>query len=186
VAQIKALHVLGLINQYSAAVFGQVSLKTGKIFVMAVTLGLLGACAPMSPYEAVDSPAVRKTVENARTPGDHAALVTYFENLAAEMRIKAEEQRQLLQHFQEKSYLYGRQAQDRQSHTWALMNRYERAAKASMGKAASHRRLAAGIEQDEGERYAATGAGSARTEGTSGTSRTEDAGTRSSPPPHNN
>ena len=155
--------------------------------MMTATLGLLGACAPMSPYEAVDSPAVRKTVENARTPGDHAALVTYFENLAAEMRIKAEEQRQRLQHFQEKSYLYGRQAQDRQSHTWALMNRYERAAKASMGKAASHRRLAAGIEQDEaeryaneGERYAVGGAGSARTPGTSGTSRTGDAATRSS------
>jgi len=168
-----------------AAVFEQVSVKTGKFFVMAATLGLLGACAPMSPYEAVDSPAVRKTVENARTPGDHAALVTYFENLAAEMRIKAEEQRQLLQHFQEKSYLYGRQAQDRQSHTWALMNRYERAAKASMGKAASHRRLAAGLEQDEGERYAATGARSAKTPGTAGTSRTGDAGTRSSRHPHN-
>ena len=56
-----------------AVVFEQVSVKTGKFFVMAATL-LLGACAPMSPYEAVDSPAVRKTVENARTPGDHAAL----------------------------------------------------------------------------------------------------------------
>ena len=162
--------------------------------MMAATLGLMGACAPMSPYEAVDSPAVRKTVENARTPGDHAALVTYFENLAAEMRIKAEEQRQLLQHFQEKSYLYGRQAQDRQSHTWALMNRYERAAKASMGKAALHRRLADGLGPDDRERHAATGAVSARTSGASGTSgtsgisgtsRTGDAGSHSSRHPHN-
>jgi len=176
------------------AVFGQVSVETGKIFVIAATLGLMGACAPMSPYEAVDSPAVRKTVENARSPGDHAALVTYFENLAAEMRIKAEEQRQLLQHFQEKSYLYGRQAQDRQSHTWALMNRYERAAKASMGKAALHRRLADGLGPDDRERHAATGAVSARTSGASGTSgtsgisgtsRTGDAGSHSSRHPHN-
>ena len=73
----------------------------------------------------------------------------YFENLAAEMRIKAEEQRKLLQHYQEKSYLYGRQAQDQQSHTWALMHRYEQAAKTSLGKAASHRRLAATLERDE-------------------------------------
>ena len=139
----------------------------------------------MSPYEVVNSPAVLQRVENARTPADHAALSTYFENLAAEMRIKAEEQRQLLQHFQEKSYLYGRQAQDRKSHTWALMHRYEQAAKTSLGKAAWHRRLAAGAEQDEGKRYAATRAGSARSLGTSGTSRTEDVGTRSSRAPHN-
>ena len=84
---------------------------------MAATLGLLAACAPMSPYEVVNSPDVLQRVENARTRTDHAALVTYFENLAVEMRIKAEEQRQLLQHFQEKSYLYGRQAQDLKSHS---------------------------------------------------------------------
>ena len=133
----------------SLAVFGQVSVKTGKIFVMVATLGLIGACAPMSPYEAVNSPAVLKRVENARTRADHTALSIYFENLAAEMRIKAEEQRKLLQHYQEKSYLYGRQAQDQQSHTWALMHRYEQAAKTSLGKAASHRRLAATLERDE-------------------------------------
>ena len=116
---------------------------------MVATLGLVGACAPMSPYEAVNSPAVLKRVENARTLADHTALSIYFENLAAEMRIKAEEQRKLLQHYQEKSYLYGRQAQDQQSHTWALMHRYEQAAKTSLGKAASHRRLAATPERDE-------------------------------------
>ena len=116
---------------------------------MVATLGLVGACAPMSPYEAVNSPAVLKRVENARTRADHTALSIYFENLAAEMRIKAEEQRKLLQHYQEKSYLYGRQAQDQQSHTRALMHRYEQAAKTSLGKAASHRRLAATLERDE-------------------------------------
>ncbi|WON73694.1 hypothetical protein [Nitrosospira sp. Is2] len=125
-------------------------MKTGKVFVMAATLGILCACAPMSPYEAVNSPAVLKIVENARTTGDHAALSTYFENLAAEMRIKAEEQRKLLQHYQEKSYLYGRQAQDQQSHTWALMHRYEQAAKTSLGKAASHRQIAARLARESG------------------------------------
>jgi hypothetical protein len=130
--------------------------KTAKFFVMAATLSLLGACAPMSPYELVDSPAVLKTVENARTRDDHAALSTYFENLAAEMRVKAEEQRQLLQHFREKSYLYGRQAQDRQSHTWALMHRYEQAVKKSLAKASSHRQIAARLERDDQERYASS------------------------------
>lgn len=102
----------------------------------------------MSPYEIVDSPALRKTVESARTRDDHEALTRHFETLAGEMRRKAEEQRQLLQHYEEKSYLYGRQAQDRQSHTWALMRRYEQAAKTSQSNAASHRQIAAELERN--------------------------------------
>jgi len=111
-------------------------------------LGLLASCAPMSPYQAVDSPALRQTVENARTREDHEALTRQFETLASEMRRKAEEQRELLQHYEEKSYLYGRQAQDLQSHTWALMVKYEKAARTSQSYAASHRQIAAQLEQD--------------------------------------
>ena len=108
----------------------------------------LSSCAPMSPYEAVNSPALLKTVEEARTYKDHYALTKHFENLAEEMRARANEQRKLLDHYQEKSYLYGRLAQDQQSHTWALMQRYEQAAKASLGKAALHRQIAARLEQE--------------------------------------
>ena len=111
-------------------------------------LVLLSSCAPMSPYEAVNSPALLKTVEEARTYKDHYALTKQFENLAEEMRARANEQRKLLDHYQEKSYLYGRLAQDQQSHTWALMQRYEHAAKASLGKAALHRQIAARLEQE--------------------------------------
>ncbi len=112
---------------------------------MAFVFGWLAACAPMSPYEAINSPALREAVQNARTRGDHDTLARNFENLTREMRVKAEEQRKLLQHYQEKGYLYGRQAQDRQSHTWALMVRYEQAAEKSFPKAALHRQLAAGL-----------------------------------------
>jgi hypothetical protein len=111
-------------------------------------LGLLASCAPMSPYEIVDSPALRKTVESARTRDDHEALTRHFDTLAGEMRRKAEEQRQLLQHYEEKSYLYGRQAQDRQAHTWALMRKYEQAAKTSQANAASHRQIAIQLERN--------------------------------------
>ncbi|BCT67778.1 hypothetical protein NNRS527_01366 [Nitrosospira sp. NRS527] len=116
---------------------------------MISTFGLLVACAPMSRYEAVKSPAILKAVQNARTYGDHNALAKRFENLAKEMRMKAEEQKRLLEHYQEKSYLYGRQAQDRKSHTWALMHRYEQAAKTSLSKAAAHRQMAAKLKQDD-------------------------------------
>ncbi|SEK65830.1 hypothetical protein [Nitrosovibrio tenuis] len=111
-------------------------------------LGLLTSCVPMSPYEIVDSPVLRKTVENARTRDDHQALTKHFETLAEEMRKKAEEQRKLLQHYEEKGYLYGRQAQDRRSHTWALMLKYEKAAKTSRINAASHRKIAAELERN--------------------------------------
>jgi hypothetical protein len=116
---------------------------------MISTLGLLVACAPMSRYEAVKSPAILKAVRDAKTYNDHNALAKGFENLAKEMRMQAEEQRKLLEHYQEKSYLYGRQAQDLKSHTWALMHRYEQAAKTSLGKAATHRQTAAKLKQDD-------------------------------------
>ncbi len=111
-------------------------------------LGSLVSCAPMSPYEAVSSPALLKTVESARTREDHKALTMHFETLAGEMHRKAEEQRKLLRHYEEKSYLYGRQAQDRQSHTWALMLKYEKAAKTSQINAASHRKIATEFERN--------------------------------------
>lgn len=103
----------------------------------------------MSPYQAVDSPALQKAVKDARTYSDHAALTDRFERLAREMRIKAEEQKKLLQHYQERSYLYGRRAQDRQSRTWALMHRYEQAVKKSLRKAASHRQMAAKLKRED-------------------------------------
>lgn len=132
-------------------------MKIRQLLVITAMLGLLASCAPMSPYETVNSPVLRKTVQNARTRGDHEALTKYFEKLAEEMRIKAEEQRKLLEHYQEKSYFYGRQAQDRQSHTWALMVKYEQALKKSLIKAASHRQIAAKLEHDERENYIASG-----------------------------
>lgn len=121
----------------------------GKRFAVVVfILGFLASCAPMSRYEAIDSPALRQTVENARTREDHEALTRHFETLASEMRSRGEEQRKLLRHYEEKSYLYGRQAQDRQSHTWALMLKYEKAARMSQIYATSHRQIASQLEQD--------------------------------------
>jgi hypothetical protein len=101
----------------------------------------------MSRYQAVDSPSLQQASQNARTLGDHLALTQHYENLAREMQANAGEQQKLLNHYQEKSYLYGRQAQDRQSHTWALMVKYEQAAKTSLSKAALHRQIAAELRQ---------------------------------------
>ena len=123
-------------------------MKTEKFVAIIFMFGLLVSCAPMSPYEAINSPVLRKAVQSARTRSDHYALTGYFENLAQEMQAKAEEQRKLLEHYQAKSYLYGRQAQDQQSHTWALMRRYEQAAEKSLAEAASHRQIAAELARE--------------------------------------
>lgn len=124
-------------------------METRKILTTVTILLLLASCAPMSPYEAVNSPTLRKVVQSARTRSDHDALRKHFENLAQEMREKAEEQRNLLEHYQEKGYLYGRQSQDRQSQTWALMLKYEQAIKTSLAKAAVHRQAAAELARDD-------------------------------------
>jgi hypothetical protein len=128
---------------------------------------LLASCAPMSRYEAVDNPSLRQASKNARTPGDHLALTEHYENLAREMQTNAREQQNLLDHYQEKSYFYGRQAQDKQSHTWALMVKYEQAAKTSLNKAAFHRQTAARLQHRDapaaGRRLTHAGARSAAT-----------------------
>ena len=55
-------------------------------------------------------------------------LAQRYENTAKEMLVKVEEQKKRLQHYDDKSYLYGREGQDFQSHALALLRKYERAA----------------------------------------------------------
>lgn len=120
-----------------------------RTFFAALSIGLLAACAQMSPHEAVQNPAVRKAAQNARTRSDHDALSRYFEGAAKEMQTKAAEQKKLLEHYEEKSYLYGRQAQDLKSHTTALVRKYEETAEENIKEAALHRQMAAEIAKRE-------------------------------------
>src|SRR5687768_13224455 len=124
-------------------------MKTRKFFAV-LSLGLLGACAQMSPHEAVQNTNIRKAAENARTRSDHDALTKYFDGAAREMQAKAQEQKHLLEHYEKKGYLYGRQAQDLKSHTAALLRKYEANAEENIKEAAIHRRMA--LEQAKRER----------------------------------
>lgn len=96
----------------------------------------------MGPHEA-ENVTARNAAESAKTYADHDRLAQRYQNTAKELRVKAEEQKKLLQHYEEKSYLYGRQAQDNKSHTQALVARYERAVEDNVKLAAHHRNLAA-------------------------------------------
>jgi hypothetical protein len=116
-------------------------MKTRKFFAV-LSLSLIAACAQVSPHEAVQNTNIRKATQNARTRSDHDALTKYFEDAAKEMQTKAEEQKHLLEHYEEKGYLYGRQAQDLKSHTAALLRKYEASAEENIKEAAAHRQMA--------------------------------------------
>lgn len=124
-------------------------MKTRKFFA-AISLSVLAACAQISPQEAVQNTPARKASQNARARGDHDALSKYFEDSAKEMQAKAEEQRKLLEHYEEKSYLYGRQAQDLKSHTAAMVRKYEANADENIRQAAIHRQMA--VDQKKHDR----------------------------------
>lgn len=115
-----------------------------------MSLGLLAACAQMTPLEAVQNTHARKAAQNARTRSDHDALTKYFEDKAEEIHSKDEEQKKLLEHYEQKSYLYGRQAQDLESRTSALVRKYEEIERASIKEAAAHRHMAKEAADTEG------------------------------------
>ena len=79
---------------------------------------------------------------------NHESVAKYYEDSAAEMRAKVQEQKQLLEQYEDKSYLYGKKAQDLQSHTSALIRKYEQAAEADAKKANTHRQIAARIKEN--------------------------------------
>ena len=123
-------------------------MKTRRFFTV-LSFSLLAACAQISPHEAVQNTNVRKAAQNARTRSDHDALTRYFEDAAKEMQTKAQEQKTLLEHYEEKGYLYGRQAQDLKSHTAALLRKFEANADENIREAAAHRQMA--LEQAKRE-----------------------------------
>ncbi|KIO49087.1 hypothetical protein [Nitrosospira sp. NpAV] len=122
--------------------------KAKDIVTALSTIGLLASCAPMATYETGEGPTGLAGIQNATTPSEHKTLAKYHEDKADDLWIKAKEQKQLLEHYEEKSYLYGKRAQDLQAHTWALIRNYERAAMASIKEAATHRQVASELEKD--------------------------------------
>lgn len=65
----------------------------------------------------------------------------FYKEIAKNLKAKAKEQEQLLKHYEDKSYLYGKRAQDLQAHTWALMQKYQRDSIESLNKATDHRQI---------------------------------------------
>jgi hypothetical protein len=125
-----------------------VKTKSGTFVAILSALGLLASCAQMSPLEAQNDN-IHRAGKSAKTYADHDKLAKQYQNTAKEMLKKAEEQKKLLQHYEEKSYLYGRQAQDKQSHTAALLHKYERTAEEDIKQAAFHQKMASELAQHD-------------------------------------
>jgi hypothetical protein len=116
------------------------------VFTLLFLVGLLGACAPMSK-NVVKEEANQAAIQNATTQSDHYALAKRLEDAAKEMRAKAEEQKALLQQY-ENGNLYGWQSHSLRSNALALIRKYEQAAQSKMREAASHRQLARKLEDN--------------------------------------
>ena len=123
--------------------------RPGNILAALSMVGLLASLSPsVAAAEPADTPEIRAAVQNAATPGDHEAVAKHYEDAAAQMQAKVNEKKELLEHYEDKSYLYGRQAQDLQAHTEALIRHYGRTARANMKEAALHRQMASKLKEN--------------------------------------
>ncbi|MDP3529357.1 hypothetical protein [Methylicorpusculum sp.] len=112
-------------------------MKTKLPITLALTLGLLSACAEMDPHPMDMSQAV----QNATSKTDHEALAKHYEEAAKEMQLMVEEHKKRLSQYESKSYLYGRQAQSLKDHCQWLINAYEKAAEENLSMAKLHRQM---------------------------------------------
>ncbi|MEQ1620638.1 MAG: hypothetical protein ABL919_04475 [Methylococcales bacterium] len=112
-------------------------MKTKLPITLALTLGLLSACAEMDPHPMDMSQAV----QSATSKTDHEALAKHYEEAAREMQLKVEEHKKLLSQYQSKGYQYGKQAEDLKAHCQRLVDVYEKAAESNLEMAKMHRQM---------------------------------------------
>ena len=81
-------------------------------------------------------------VQNAESKADHEALAQHYEEAAKEMQLKVEEHKKILEQYESKAYLYGRQAEDLKAHCRRLIDVYEQAVDSNRKMAEMHRGVA--------------------------------------------
>ncbi|SCY58651.1 hypothetical protein [Nitrosospira sp. Nsp13] len=122
--------------------------KKIKDIVTALSLfGLLAACTLMSTSVRGENMVGDATIRNATAQSEHNVLAKHFEDAAREMQIKANEQKELLEQY-ENGHLYGWQLHNLKSNALALIRKYEQAARSNMKEAASHRQMAQKVKHN--------------------------------------
>lgn len=107
-------------------------------------LGLLVAGAASRAVE-VQNDTTSVAALNTRTSSDHDSIARGYENKARELMVNAEESKKLLQHYEDKSYLYGRGGQDFQAQAIALERKYKLASEKANSLAAFDHKMAAEV-----------------------------------------
>ena len=123
----------------------------GKLIAALSMVGFLASAS--SPVMATENPAILAAAQKAVTSSDHIAVAKSLEVEAKQMQAKVQEQKELLEQYEDKAYLYGRRAQDLQSHTSALVREYEQIVNDDIREAAAHRQIASKLD----ENHAASG-----------------------------
>ncbi|MDN5880967.1 MAG: hypothetical protein L0H37_01215 [Nitrosospira sp.] len=118
----------------------------GKLIAALSMVGFLASVS--SSAMATENSVILAAAKQAVTASDHIAVAKSLEEEAKQMQVKVEEQKELLEQYEDKAYLYGRQAQDLQSHTGALVRQYEQVVSDDIKEAAVHRQIAAKLEQN--------------------------------------
>ncbi|HEY8097347.1 MAG TPA: hypothetical protein VIE65_14800 [Methylobacter sp.] len=113
-------------------------MKKQLVITLFLALSLLSACSEMNPHPMDMSQAL----QSATSKADHEALAKHYDEAAEAMQVKVDEHKKLLDQYQSKSYLYGRQAEDLKAHSQELINVYEKAVAANRKMAEMHRKIA--------------------------------------------
>ena len=114
--------------------------KAKNTFTAVSLLVLLTTGVPLNTARAenlTDQPATPATLSGS----EHSVLAQHFEDVAREMQAKADEQKKLLEQY-EQIKLYGWQSHNLKSRTAALIRKYEQGARSNMKEAAAHHQIA--------------------------------------------
>ena len=114
--------------------------KAKDTFAVLSLLGLLAVGVSISSVKADNLPD-QSAIQTAVSPSEHSVLAKRFEGAAHEMQAKADEQKTLLEQY-EQTHLYGWQSRNLKSNTRALIRKYEQAVRANMKEAMAHRQMA--------------------------------------------
>jgi hypothetical protein len=105
-------------------------------------LVLLAAGIPLSTgFANAESLSAPSAIPATTSGTEHSVLARRFEASGREMQAKADEQKKLLEQY-EQIQLYGWQSHNLKSRTAALIRKYERDARSNMKEAALHRQIA--------------------------------------------
>jgi hypothetical protein len=124
------------------------TMKTDKIVRVLSLLSFMVAISTSAAALEIADFDMDAVARNATTRSEHEAVAKYYEDAAKKMQSKADEQKLILEQYEDKSYLYGREAQDLQAHAYALVRKYEKEAKTNTQEAALHRQMALKLEDN--------------------------------------